>query len=471
MRSCERCPRRPSPAALHTRQSAAHCTVPCGAPRPAPRRAPRATSAKPASRPRVGLGCRRLCLLAIFSLVPLESRAVAGCVCHNWRRASSDRSLWKAAALASYAGKDAQKILVGVAARAGGQLEILKLREFDAVPKPTLSAVLQANRGALRELHLGNFSTAAAALTTLTGEHDIRWLLRELPSLSELHVATHCAFDGRGRAMLRNEPPYGPLRLHALCFRAVDTANLADLAALLAAYPHECLKTLSLSGMPLSLPAAAEALFDAALALRVAALEFSSCQLRSATVPALARVVSGQALTYLHIAESGQGDPPLFDAPSSALLAAALRGNTSLTLLSLRSLNLGDDVAPFNAILAALVGHPTLVWVQLYRLWGAAVTGVGPALGALLAANAPALRELWINVSLGDDGAQAVVHGLAQNTHLRLLEGANHWGLSRAFLAHQLLPVVRAHPALRPLRANGEVEWAAARSCRHKDRQ
>ena len=404
-------------------------------------------------------GLQRALLLAIFALAPVESRAVAGCVCHSWRDAASDRSLWKRLDLVSYNDASVRRALGSAAARAGGELEILKLRYFGVVPNPTLSDVLRANRGALREVHVGNFSSAV--LGTRTDEQDLLWLLRELPSLCGLHIAASCKYSDHG-AMLLDEPPYGPLRLHGLRIYSDDSlGDPADLITLLAAYPHECLKALSLSGVSLSLPAVAEAMFDAALAFRMTSLDINDCQLCPAAVPALARLVSGNALKSLHIQTRGprEGDTPLFDAPSSVVLAAALHANTSLTFLSLGCVNLGDDIAPFNAILTSLVGHPSLAVLYLYYMWGAHVASIGPALGALLAADAPALRELSVTgMLLGDDGAEPVVHGLAQNTHLRLLNVASSWGLGASFSLQQLLPVARAHPTLRLLGVDGNDE-------------
>jgi hypothetical protein len=67
----------------------------------------------------------------------------------------------------------------------------------------------------------------------------------------------------------------------------------------------------------------------------------------------------------------------------------------------------------------------------------------GAALGTLIAANAPALRDLRIRVCrLGDAGMGLLVDALQHNTHLRTLECTGHRA-SDAFVRDRLLPAVR----------------------------
>jgi Ran GTPase-activating protein (RanGAP) involved in mRNA processing and transport len=77
----------------------------------------------------------------------------------------------------------------------------------------------------------------------------------------------------------------------------------------------------------------------------------------------------------------------------------------------------------------------------------------GAALGALIAANAPALRRLSINECLlGNAGMQPLINALRSNTHLRALT-CNGNGMSAAFARNVLLPAVRANTSLTTLEA------------------
>ncbi len=81
-----------------------------------------------------------------------------------------------------------------------------------------------------------------------------------------------------------------------------------------------------------------------------------------------------------------------------------------------------------------------------------AAAAAGAALGALLAADAPALTELDVSeCRLGDAALGPLCDALPRNTHLRSL---NLYGndISEAFAAEQLLPAVRANASLRMLR-------------------
>jgi hypothetical protein len=69
---------------------------------------------------------------------------------------------------------------------------------------------------------------------------------------------------------------------------------------------------------------------------------------------------------------------------------------------------------------------------------------VGPALGALMAVNAPPLKELGlVDCNLGDAGMRPLLEALPHNTHLKdlLCTGS---GMSAAFARDVLLPAVRA---------------------------
>jgi hypothetical protein len=87
----------------------------------------------------------------------------------------------------------------------------------------------------------------------------------------------------------------------------------------------------------------------------------------------------------------------------------------------------------------------------------------GAALGALVAANAPALHELDVSWSeLADAGLGPLVDALPRNTHLRTLNlsDGDGQGMSEAFVRDRLLPAVRANSSLRELDTG--LDWESA---------
>ncbi len=256
------------------------------------------------------------------------------------------------------------------------------------------------------------------------------------------------------RRMLRNEAPFGPLRLRSLSVafqEDADEASVVALAADLAA--HASLICVKLYNAPLVTRAALEAVVDAALARQMTSLRFPMCHFAPATVaPTLARALGGGgALTELFISHD---ELPLLDAPSAALLAGGLRANSTLTSLSLVDVALWRDPHAAAALLAALTGHASLRSLGLgVNRVGAAheAAAAGAALGALVAANAPALTVLALSHNdLGDAGLRPLFEALPANTHLRELN-VSYNDMSAAFARGVLLPAVRANTSLRTL--------------------
>jgi hypothetical protein len=151
------------------------------------------------------------------------------------------------------------------------------------------------------------------------------------------------------------------------------------------------------------------------------------------------------------------------------VLSAALRATSTLTRLSLMGMSpiygptFDADNRAAVMVLGALTGHPSLRELKLGTDWQtheAGYAAAGAALGALVAANAPALRTLWLPYcSLEDEGAGALVDALPHNTHLRtlLLTGNN---LTPEFGHGRLLPAVRANSSLQHLIAcNNEEQY------------
>jgi hypothetical protein len=208
---------------------------------------------------------------------------------------------------------------------------------------------------------------------------------------------------------------------------------------------------------------------DAALARRVTSLKLSFCDgITPANVPALARLIYGGALTELYFDPNGV---QLFDDVAGAeLIAHALRTNTSLTSLFLIDARLWHDLDVARVLLGAFTTHPRLRTLALFANRCSDDMGadaehqeaIGTLLGALVAADAPALQTLDVCNSGFDEAVLGPVFAaLPRNTHLCSLDIAGD-GMSAAFARDKLLPAVRANTGLRTLRACTD---AAAFNC------
>jgi hypothetical protein len=319
------------------------------------------------------------------------------------------------------------------------------------VTDEALLEVAAANAGALRELCVTE-AFNALGFTPVQAEA----LCGAAPQLDVFATYLYCdsvSVEAARRA-LRNEAPFGPLRVAYLNtdLRAEDEAGIVAFAADAAA--HASLERLTLRDALLSTPAALDAVVDAALALRVQRVKLDNCHLSPASAPGLARLLSSGALTTLEVAFPAR----LLDAPAAAVLAAALRANATLTSLTLFHVGVFGNVAAAGVLLDALTGHASLRVLNLgyNRVVAAEQAAAGATLGALIAANAPALTQLDVpGCDLGDDGMRALFEALPQNTHLRTLMCA-HNVISLPFSRDVLLPAVRANASLRQLDAGIE---------------
>jgi hypothetical protein len=96
-------------------------------------------------------------------------------------------------------------------------------------------------------------------------------------------------------------------------------------------------------------------------------------------------------------------------------------------------------------LLGALTGHSSLRTLKFSgnRVDATQAAAAGAALGALVAANAPALTKLDVSwSSLGDVSLRPLFEALPANTHLRELDVSHHL-LSAAFV-RDMLPAARA---------------------------
>jgi hypothetical protein len=167
------------------------------------------------------------------------------------------------------------------------------------------------------------------------------------------------------------------------------------------------------------------------------------------------RVLGGGALTSL----SCRYNTDLLDAPAAAMLAAALRANSTLTSLALTYVSLWDNPAVAAELLGALTGHASLQVLCLRdnEPEAARQAAAGETLGALVAANASALTELDVSYSdLGDAGLRPLLEALPANTHLRTLRVEGN-SISEAYTRDVLLPAVRANTSLHMLRTEEPI--------------
>ncbi len=124
-------------------------------------------------------------------------------------------------------------------------------------------------------------------------------------------------------------------------------------------------------------------------------------------------------------------------------LADALAANRTLTELRLGNVRFWHDAAAVAAIMRAVTGHPHLKALSLRKNSSPDPAAAGAALGALVAANAPALEVVAVSGSLqlGDAGLGPLFEALRSNTHIRELRCCNT-GVREAFARDALLPAV-----------------------------
>ena len=376
-------------------------------------------------------------------------------------------------------------MVLAATARAQGRLEVLDIREGlirSRVMLAALGDVVAANAARLREL-LG--VDLDMYKRTEQGLAEFQDLLAAAPALEVLdaYVSSECCLTTR--RLLRNEPPFGPLRMYGLAIER--DASGADFRAILPELTrHRSLSALyvhTFGETPLPTDEV-DLVVDAALAARFETLHFYQCGLTPSAASVLARLLSSPALTDLGFLSDG-GTEPLLDGPGYALLADALRGNRTLRKLVLRSVVWLDAAAEVPALFDALTGHASLRSLECSEIVLAAVAGddyedltgaaldaasavFGHAIGALVAADAPALEKLKISfVDSGTDVLGPLVDALPSNVHLQELR-LSHNDLTPMFAEQRLLPAVRANTSLRELYVSVPPEdHALAKAVQH----
>jgi hypothetical protein len=418
----------------------------------------------------------RALALQVFAALPADTRLRCAEVCKPWCAALADVSLWTRLDLSAASGVAhdvTPALLRAAAAKARGALTALDVSGCAHVTEDALLAVAAANAGALTELCASSRRTHEFMRDA---DHDNGWryfdavqaLLRAAPALRLLDTDLRCesgADDAQLLARaLRNEGVFGfaPLRVRSLALhdlaRNADAQRhallLRDVTAALAT--HASLTACSVYNMHRGAPAL-DAVVDALCSHpRLRACRLWDCRLDAAALPALLRLAGAPALRELAF----DYDNDMHDA-DAARLGAALRANASLTCLLLDCVWAHPALAA--ALLGALTAHGSLRKLGLsnaltYPEDADAQRVAGDALGALLAADAPALRELELcEVHVYEEGLEGLCDALPRNTHLRTLivrawdepeEAGEEPAVSEAYLRRRLLPAVRANASL-----------------------
>jgi len=396
----------------------------------------------------------------ILLRLPVDQRARAACVCCGWRDAAAEHKLWTVLDLTQASGvtlRLAPELLLAAAARAQGRLEVLNVPGVHLL-LPAVRDVATANATSLREvrtLDFDEYDWLDYQDQREPGVDDLQALLLAAPALQVLEASVVCG-SATARRLLRNEPPFGPLRLWQLVVDCrFDDVDIAPLVADISKHPS--LRSLELTcgqHFPLT-PAKLDSVVTAALTHHLTMLNLHDCTLRPEVVPALCRLLSSTALTCLCIVQLERW-VQLLDAHAAVLLADALRANRTLTELTLDGVL--ADSRDMAVVVLALVAHASLRKLECISYfmelpeaedeYDGALTGA--ALGALVAADAPALEELSVaSMLLGDAGLGPLCAALPRNTHLRELWFDGHFSFSGARLSPRGSCCLRFRPTPR----------------------
>ena len=349
-------------------------------------------------------------LRVIWLLLPVDARARAACVCRAWRAFLSDTSLWQVLDLTPAGGvaeaRVTENLVRGAVRRAAGHLRVFSMNRAPDLHALVVEVVVSDGAG------LEEFTTGVRLSID-----DLRTVFAAAPRLRVLntHVLDECT---ELLPLLRNSPPYGPLRVSTLgvSFRGDEGAAEFDaLAAAMAA--HEPLKSIWVRDEAYS--RGVNALMDTAAVQRVARFRLHDCDLDDESVPALARLLSRGSLTSLEFSCE------LFaPGPEAALeLWAALRSCRTLTHLRLQiNAPTGENRRDILELIDSAASLPDLAVLDLSYGEVEDNAATGHALAALLRANRPSFRGLYLSYcTLDDEGMGLVLDGLAANTHLREL--------------------------------------------------
>jgi hypothetical protein len=172
--------------------------------------------------------------LAIFSRLTVEQRLRCIEVCRGWRATLNDHSAWQCLDLRRADGSAcSEALLLAATNRAGGQLRSLCLACSGRSMQAAVCAVAADNATALEEPRIRAPPPAALSRRSV---RDLEALLVAAPQLRTLEADVSCNNAADAHRVLRNEPPFGPLRVRELCVNAREDTAVLALAADLAAH-------------------------------------------------------------------------------------------------------------------------------------------------------------------------------------------------------------------------------------------
>lgn len=376
-------------------------------------------------------------LHVIAPTLPVDARARAACVCRAWRDFLADPALWQVLDLTRAGGVAAGRVtdgglLRGAFNRAAGRVRVLRLEHTLTVELNELLIELILSDGAqLQQLSGG---------VTLGVDH-LAEVLAAAPRLQvfDAHVGGDCR---ELLPLLRNDAPFGPVRVAELEIGLRDVAE-GDVSALAAAVAaHEPLKGLRLGDADFRSGLGA-LLLDAASERRVTKLFIDDeCLLDADSVPALARLLQRGSLTRLEITCQF----PRVQEARMLELCAGLCACRALTHLRLRLNRLlgGENRCPVTVLIGeALLALPALAVLDLSWSLLDDPYAAGLSLGALLAVDPPSLRTLNLDVCSLGPGMIPLLRGLEQNTHLRELSWLGN-NLPTSFKRERMAPAMAA---------------------------
>ena len=273
---------------------------------------------------------------AVFLLLPADRRLRCCKVNRAWRALLSETSFWMHIDLSTSSGCAyfSEALLRAAVAKAGGQLRSLDITgrlqtafivdleqsiQFDA-----LNAAVVSNAASLTELRVFSLWNGVEM-------EDVRAVLTAAPSLQHFELGILCCQDVQeARLMLRNEAPFGALRLRYIHIH--DTTGWTGGQAAVASFcsdlrRHVSLEALGLARAPVNAAEAMGALVDACISLRLRILHLIHCDLTPAVVPALTRLVTAGALREIEIADIGR-DNFFTDEGETQRFCAAVRASS-----------------------------------------------------------------------------------------------------------------------------------------------
>ena len=185
----------------------------------------------------------------------------------------------------------------------------------------------------------------------------VQALLRALPSLRTLDIDVRPLDVPDARAMLRNAPPFAPIRVWSLLMARTprgapagglpDAFSVASFVADLVAHPS--VERLELNAAALASPKTVEKLVDAAIALRLRGLTLVDCSLTQGAVPQLTRLLGAGWLEELSIKMEWDVTAVFDNDDDTARFCAAVKGS------ALKALNMGStSVAKFGPARASI---------------------------------------------------------------------------------------------------------------------